>query len=143
MENKLKQRRLELGLTLEQVGNLCGVGKSTVRKWEEGIINNMGRDKIVLLSKALRVSPLFILEDDEKVKTLTKYEETILQNCARLNKVGKKKALERIKELTYIPMYSEPDHLTVNAAHKRTDIELTPVGDAHDDAIMQDEDFWK
>lgn len=85
-----------------------------------------------------------------------KYGE-IKKSFDLLNDIGKKKALERIHELTYIPMYSKqeqtdhepdkntftPDHLTVNAAHKRTDIELTPEGDAHDDAIMQDEDFWK
>lgn len=61
MENPLKQRRLEMGLTLEEVGKKVGVGKSTVRKWENGLIENMGRDKIVLLSQALNISPLEIL----------------------------------------------------------------------------------
>ena len=61
MENPLKKRRLEMGLTLEEVGTKVGVGKSTVRKWENGLIENMGRDKIVLLSKALNISPLEIL----------------------------------------------------------------------------------
>ena len=32
MKDKIKQRREELGLTLEEVGNIVGVGKSTVRK---------------------------------------------------------------------------------------------------------------
>ncbi len=61
---KLKNRRLELGLTLEQVGDIVGVTKSTVRKWESGIIENMGRDKIPLLANALNVSPEFIIEDN-------------------------------------------------------------------------------
>ncbi|MBR2854221.1 MAG: helix-turn-helix transcriptional regulator [Clostridia bacterium] len=52
------ERRKELGLTLEEVGNAVGVGKSTVRKWENGMIKNMGRDKIVLLAKTLRLSPV-------------------------------------------------------------------------------------
>ena len=30
----IKQLRLERGLTLEQLGDLVGVGKSTIRKWE-------------------------------------------------------------------------------------------------------------
>lgn len=67
MSDILKRKRLEKNMTLEQVGNLVGVGKSTVRKWENGLIENMGRDKIILLSKALDVSPLEILgisEDD-------------------------------------------------------------------------------
>lgn len=51
-------RRQELGLTLEEVGDYVGVGKSTVRKWEHGEIENMKRDKIALLSKVLKLSPL-------------------------------------------------------------------------------------
>lgn len=66
--DKIKQRRLELDLTLEEVGNIVGVSKSTVMKWETGYIENMKRDKIVLLAKALKVSPLWIMgleENDE------------------------------------------------------------------------------
>lgn len=57
----LKRRRLELNMTLEEVGKVVGVGKSTVRKWETGDIENMKRDKIALLAKALRTSPLYIM----------------------------------------------------------------------------------
>ena len=60
----LKSRRLELGLTLEDVGDMVGVGKSTVRKWENGMIDNMKRDKIALLAHALQISPLQILSDE-------------------------------------------------------------------------------
>lgn len=55
---KIFQRRKELGLTLEEVGSKVGVGKSTVRKWENGLIKNMGRDKIALLADALQMSPV-------------------------------------------------------------------------------------
>ena len=65
MGGKLKKRRLELGLTLEEVGNLVGVSKSTVMKWETGFIENMRRDNVALLAKALRVSPLWIMGLDE------------------------------------------------------------------------------
>lgn len=65
---KIKARRLELDLTLEEVGNLVGVAKSTVMKWENEDIENMRRDKIVLLAEALKVPPLWIMgieEDDD------------------------------------------------------------------------------
>lgn len=58
----LKSRRNELGLTLEEVGKRVGVGKSTVRKWEKGLISNMGRDKIVSLARALQMNPLDIID---------------------------------------------------------------------------------
>ena len=37
----MRVRRQELGLTLEEVGDYVGVGKSTVRKWEHGDIENI------------------------------------------------------------------------------------------------------
>ena len=58
---KIKQLRIARGMTLEQVGNIVGVGKSTVRKWETGDIANMRRDKIALLAKALKVEPSYLM----------------------------------------------------------------------------------
>ncbi len=68
-EMNLKQRRLELNMTLEEVANIVGVGKSTVRKWETGDIANMKIDKVAQLAKALQVSPnelLGVWENEEK-----------------------------------------------------------------------------
>lgn len=59
--DKIKQLRLDRGLTLEDVGRLVGVGKSTVRKWETGAIANMRRDKIAKLADALGVTPMDII----------------------------------------------------------------------------------
>ena len=64
---KLQRLRHDRGMTLEAVGNIVGVGKSTVRKWENGDIKNMGRDKIELLAKALGVTPGYLMGwEDEK-----------------------------------------------------------------------------
>lgn len=69
MKDKIKQRREELGLTLEEVGNIVGVGKSTVRKWETGDIANMRRDKIAKLAVALHTTPAYLLGYEEVEKT--------------------------------------------------------------------------
>lgn len=71
---KLKNRRLELALTLEEVGNIVGVSKSTVMKWETGDIENMRRDKIALLAKALNVPVLWVMgiEEGDTVSFKTK-----------------------------------------------------------------------
>lgn len=61
---KISVRRKELKLTLEDVGNAVGVGKSTVKKWETGYIANMRRDKISLLAKVLQMNPSEFIEDD-------------------------------------------------------------------------------
>ncbi len=51
----INQRRSTLNLTLEEVGTAVGVSKSTVKKWEDGYISNMRRDKIAKLAKVLKL----------------------------------------------------------------------------------------
>jgi transcriptional regulator with XRE-family HTH domain len=76
--NKIKSRRIQLGLTLEDVAQAVGVGRSTVRKWETGMIKNMGRDKIAALAKVLQISPVELVpmpnqtrsDDDERLEAL-------------------------------------------------------------------------
>lgn len=61
MAQRIKALRQEKGLTLEQVADVVGVGKSTVRKWETGMIANMRRDKIADLAKALGTTPTYLM----------------------------------------------------------------------------------
>ncbi|WP_262432529.1 helix-turn-helix domain-containing protein [Qingrenia yutianensis] len=67
INEKIKNRRIELGLTMLEVAKKVGVSEATVSRWESGDIANMRRDKIVLLANALQVPPSFImdLEEDE------------------------------------------------------------------------------
>lgn len=78
----LKNRRLELKLTLEDVGKIVGVGKSTISKWENGDIKNMGKDNIVAYSKALRISPITILDPNNEL-----FDKTIEETSNIMNKL--------------------------------------------------------
>ena len=62
---KIHDLRTQKGLTLEELGNLVGVGKSTVRKWENGIIANMRRDKILKIAEALNTTPAYLMGWEE------------------------------------------------------------------------------
>ena len=75
----LYDRRKELGLTLEEVGQAVGVGKSTVRKWENGLIKNMGRDKIVKLARVLQLSPVDLVPGDPQGDELTNDERSLIE----------------------------------------------------------------
>ena len=69
--DQIKARRLALGMTLEQVGNAVGVGKSTVRKWEQGMIKSMKSDKIEALAAILHMDPVdFILQKSPEESTV-------------------------------------------------------------------------
>lgn len=118
-------RRKQLGLTLEEVGKAVGVSKSTVKKWEDGFISNMKRDKIALLAKTLDISPVTLVAADcpiathlpsmasekaedyvsalylptDERKALTK---EIMSKTETLSAVGMKKVIERIDELTIL-----------------------------------------
>ena len=70
---KIHQLRKERNMTLEELGNKVGVGKSTVRKWENGMIQNMRRDKIAALAKVFGITPTELLEWDNENSS---YEET-------------------------------------------------------------------
>ena len=77
MAQRIKMLRKEKGLTLEQVANIVGVGKSTVRKWETGMIANMKRDKIAALAKALGTTPAYLMGWKEQEEKPLPTEETL------------------------------------------------------------------
>ena len=62
----IKNRRIELGLTLKEVATAVCVSEGTVSRWESGNITNMKRNKIAALAKTLQIPPTTIMgwEDD-------------------------------------------------------------------------------
>ena len=77
------KRRTELGLTLEEVGKAVGVSKSTVKKWEDGYISNMKRDKIAQLAAVLQVNPVSFITEEEWDKAAEEFEKES-QNDAKM-----------------------------------------------------------
>ena len=69
LQDVIRIRRAELGLTLEQIAQACGVGRSIVAKWERGEVTNLRRDNIKALADVLQVSPLVLLDREELPKS--------------------------------------------------------------------------
>ena len=66
-KDKIRLLRVNIGATLEQIGNEVGVSKATVKRWESGEIANIRRDKIFKLAQALHTTPAYLMGwDDEK-----------------------------------------------------------------------------
>jgi len=57
----IKDRRIELGLTQDEVSSAVGVSSATLSRWESGEIKNMKSDKVHALAKVLKISELDIL----------------------------------------------------------------------------------
>lgn len=102
MAQRIKALRQEKGLTLEQVADVVGVGKSTVRKWETGMIANMKRDKIASLAKALGTTPEYLMGWDEKKDSpseldLTEGEKLMLELFRQIPKDRQPEALDLLR----------------------------------------------
>ena len=69
IKNLIKNRRKELGLTLLDIANACGVSEATVSRWESGDIANMKRSRIAQLANVLKISPSMLIHDDYDVQT--------------------------------------------------------------------------
>ena len=63
---RIKIAREQKNLTLEEVAKRCETTKQTIYKYENEIVTNIPYDKIVLLSKALDVTPSYLFGWDEK-----------------------------------------------------------------------------
>lgn len=105
MAQRIKELRQQRGLTLEQVATIVGVGKSTVRKWETGMIANMKRDKIASLAMALGTTPAYLMgwEENEEEKeipgeiVLTEDEKMLLNLFRRVPEQNQAMVLEMIR----------------------------------------------
>lgn len=60
--NIIRSARHSKGLTQEELGDMIGVTKATINKYESGTVTNYTRPRIEALSKALDISPLVFLQ---------------------------------------------------------------------------------
>lgn len=166
IKDLIRKKRQELGLTYEQLGELVGVGKSTVRKWETGLIENMRRDNIIALSKALNISPALLMGWDfskTEINTYNNYsaeERNHIEDLRQLNDIGKNKVITYTKDLIEMPKYQKENNVTVlpkkekqiweepgkeylmpQASHDMEG-DFTEEDYKHDDDLMKDDDFW-
>ena len=80
----IKQRRIELGLTQEEVAKHVGVSETTVSRWESGQISNMGHRRIVLLAEILQIKPAaFMGWTEEKPSPPTHPKLSLLHSRSR------------------------------------------------------------
>ena len=61
----IKKRRKELGLTLKQVADQLGVSESLISRYESNDVKNMKVDKIAPLAKILKTTPAYLMGWDD------------------------------------------------------------------------------
>jgi transcriptional regulator with XRE-family HTH domain len=93
----IRQKRKERNLTQTDVAKQIGVATNTVSKYERNIIENMGRDKIVALSKLLDIPTTMFIEAMDNIPS-SNIEEVTPQEFVRLLKELLEKTTDLSKE---------------------------------------------
>lgn len=131
----IKQRRIELGMTMKELADKVGVSEGTVSRWESGNISNMRRDKVALLSQVLGIPAEVIMGWETDVSRFERYAEGINRYRAE-NEYGKTVAIPVVRRVAAgLPLTSfettigyEP--LTENTAKTGTYFALQISGDS-------------
>ena len=122
---KIRQLRLDKGLTQKQLGDMCGIADSNIRKYETGR-QNPKIDTLEKIAKALDIEITELILDD--VLTLNLYKqlrcannykisitpsntplEQITAAFTKLNEKGQEKAASYVEDLTKIPEYKKTE----------------------------------
>ena len=100
---RIRKLRLERGLTQKALGEACGIGESTIRKYELNLLNPK-LETLEKIAKTLNV-PYFDLVGLEVREN--PQENDLLDSFSRLNETGKSKAIEAIKVLNLVDDYTK------------------------------------
>lgn len=94
---RVKERRIALGLSYQRLADKTGMSKSTLQRYEAGTIKNLPADKLGVLAAALETTPAYLMgwdesdnkppinEEHEKIKEgflrLIKKRSALLEYC--------------------------------------------------------------
>lgn len=104
IQDRIKTQREAIGLSMREVATALGVSPSTVSRYENGCIDNMGIDKLESLAKVLRCSPGYLMGWESNPTPLSgsdlSYDEArFLLLFRSLSNDGQQKLIERAVEL--------------------------------------------
>lgn len=156
--DRIKQRRLELGLSADELALRIGKSRATIYRYENGDIENMPTPILEPLAKALYTTPAQLmgwkmddgdignafmadsLEDEiDSMKSFSPSEKNHFKAYINLMEINRKKVDNYTKQLLSIQQME--NDVALVAAHERTDIEVTEDMRKHDDDIMDDDNF--
>lgn len=93
MSERIKSRRLYLGLTQEELGLKLGLQKSAIAKYENGRVENIKRSVIAKMAEVLECSPAYLMgwsdEPEEKPKLdISKFDNIYPINLKKVPLLG-------------------------------------------------------
>ena len=103
----IRARRKELGLTLKQVADKLGVSESLISRYESNDVKNMGIDKLIPLAKILKTTPAYLMgwEEDKTYFNELSYDMIAEPSASYYEKTTYEKLIPL--EIVEIPMYGK------------------------------------
>lgn len=139
LQERMKERRTTLNMTLLEVADKVGVKEATVQRYESGEIKNIKHETIVQLANLFKCSPQYLMGWSDKITE--DIPDSIPNNLIPLKKIRSVPIVGSIAcgtpilaEQNYISSVLLPDN--VNA-----DFSLICRGDSMIDANIQDGDI--
>lgn len=90
---RIRQRRVEIGMTVDELANKIGKNRATIYRYENGDIENLPLPVLEPIAKALGIEPSDLLSTSETIST----EEKIIANLRKFNLSEEKKIIENIQ----------------------------------------------
>ena len=118
INDRIRERRISLGLTLLEIADFLGVKEATAQRYESGAIKSIGHETISRLSEILKCSPSYLMGwEDTPVFTynenfpLSDLEKDIIKKFRTLTN-GERSMFLRSIGLDDVPMESGNKKLT-------------------------------
>lgn len=99
--------RKENHATLEEVAKKVGLTKSTIQRYEKGLINNIKLPNIQSIAKVLNVNLNWIIGISEEMHTQRQLDFPIIDYYNQLNDFCKAEATKYLEKLTHFSKYTD------------------------------------
>ena len=102
----ISDARIKKGYTQEQLGEIMGVQKSAIAKWENGRVVNIKRENLKKLAEVLSIPPYELVAPNSIVsnseQNLSSDELQLLDMYRQLNDQGKEYILQTVTMATHV-----------------------------------------
>lgn len=110
----IRDARIKKGYTQEQLGEIMGVQKSAIAKWENGRVVNIKRENLKKLAEVLSIPPYELVSPNSIVsnseQNLSSDELQLLDMYRQLNDQGKEYILQTVTMATHV--YTKNDSVS-------------------------------
>ena len=103
-------------MTQEQLGNIIGVQKSAIRKYESGMVENIPRSSIKKMAEVFNVSPAYLMgweENSPEQNELSEGEKIWLSLYNKLSEEAREAIITTASALEQLPAESQKIFLSM------------------------------